>query len=467
MDKKVYPKKQTRRSGSMKPIAGFHLVRFGTAADQKFLLGSLLATYDQLIVNANIMAYMTSAIAMFISTKAKNKPYIIDPQTHAFQHDLSLIESQSEKSKGQIKKSIKKLIDAFGEPVETSILNKKRPLIPKDFKDSSVTRGFCQRVINFQLETVSRELEGSDAAKYYRYIGLKVSDMFSPTTIVAPYFYLFESEFKKWLQVNVMCSKISKKILKAKKKPLASQIVISQDILIDNEKIDMLVEEYAKVKPDIFLLWVDDLYEQDASAIKLEALINLINRLGQIAPVANLYGGFFSVALGKSGITPNLVGVAHSLEYGEYRGVVPVGGGFPAAKFYFPQLHTRLLFRDALRALRAVGGSKTITGYYKTVCSCKMCKDIIKNNPESEFKEYGEMKHSAKGKPYPATETKNKTVTHYMWCKKREYHNTPTIKEIVRNLNKTKGTLEKVLGPDGVRHCIVWAKVLNQHFKLK
>jgi len=81
---------------SQKPIQGPHLVRFGTAADQKFLLGDFLSTYDQLVINANMVAHMTSALASFLSVRAKNKPYLIDPQTHAFQHDISHLESNSE-----------------------------------------------------------------------------------------------------------------------------------------------------------------------------------------------------------------------------------------------------------------------------------------------------------------------------------------------------------------------------------
>ena len=40
------------------PVAGFHLVRYGIAADQRFLLGDLLDTYDQLVINATIVAHM-------------------------------------------------------------------------------------------------------------------------------------------------------------------------------------------------------------------------------------------------------------------------------------------------------------------------------------------------------------------------------------------------------------------------
>ena len=69
----------------MADIAGLHLVRFGTAADQTYLLNEFAPTYDQLVVNANTIAHMPAAMATFLAVRA-NKPFLIDPQTHAFQH---------------------------------------------------------------------------------------------------------------------------------------------------------------------------------------------------------------------------------------------------------------------------------------------------------------------------------------------------------------------------------------------
>ncbi len=51
-----------------------HLIRYGIAADQKYLLGEFLDTYDQLVINAAMVAHQPSALAMLITQRAKNKP---------------------------------------------------------------------------------------------------------------------------------------------------------------------------------------------------------------------------------------------------------------------------------------------------------------------------------------------------------------------------------------------------------
>jgi uncharacterized protein Usg len=169
------------------------------------------------------------------------------------------------------------------------------------------------------------------------------------------------------------------------------------------------------------------------------------------------------VVLGKYGITPNLIGVSHGLEYGESRSVVPVGGGFPTAKFYYPKLHIRLIFRDAFRAVRASNGTNSVDEYHNQICNCKMCKEVIINDPEINFEEYGRTVQKKGGRPYPATETKDKTVAHYMWCKKREYRFAPSKDNVIQELNETKKLLGGTLHSSNVQHCKVWSTVLSQH----
>ncbi len=48
-----------------KAIAGSHLVRYGIAGDQKFLVGDLLNTYDELVINARMVAHMAGVLYTF------------------------------------------------------------------------------------------------------------------------------------------------------------------------------------------------------------------------------------------------------------------------------------------------------------------------------------------------------------------------------------------------------------------
>ena len=453
-----------------KTIHGFHIVRFGTAGDQQFLLGNFLNTYDQLIINANIVAHMPAALTSFLLMKAKNKPYFIDPQTHAFQHDIDHIQSGKT---GEVRKSIKKLAEFFGEPVIACVIKEKRSLRPSDFKNDRITLDYCDNVLKFQQEAISKEATNSDAAKYYKFVhdehGLKLKKMFHPSLLVAPYFYLDSGDsFNDWLQVNLRCAAMSKKFSNKAGLPLATQIVINRELLHDKEKIKKIVDGYRKSNTDIFLIWIDSFAENDASQEDLLAYIDFLKQLNYIAPIVNLYGGFFSIVLGKCSVINNLVGVAHSLEYGESRGVVPVGGGLPTAKFYFPSLHSRLLFRDAFRAVRAVGGDKDAKSFHENVCDCSMCRKVIKDNPESDFEIYGKSKPvqiKRRGQyitiEYPLTETKEKTVSHYMWTKQKEYKQSYSLKETISALKSTHDKLGSIVRLQSIGHCGIWANVLE------
>jgi len=119
-------------SGEKSGIVGPHIVRFGIAPEQEFLLGEFLSTYDQLVINANMVAHMPAALAAFVSQKAKGKPYFVDPQTHAFQHDMSFLLSDSSRREGQLKRSFQVLVEAYGAPVSSTVglSSNPRPLTP-------------------------------------------------------------------------------------------------------------------------------------------------------------------------------------------------------------------------------------------------------------------------------------------------------------------------------------------------
>jgi hypothetical protein len=444
-----------------------HLVRYGTAADQKYLVGEFLETYDQLVVNANMLAHMPSALTTFISQHTKRKPYFVDPLTHAFQHDLSHLSSKS----GRLKRSIEKLLDAYGSPVAKRV-REGESVLPRDFPSSKIRKGFCERVLQFQWEAITAEAKDSPTAKYYKFLaaekGLDLGKM-RPSLLVAPYFYLAASTLDSWLPLNVDCANESKAIAKTYDVPWAVEIVVSKDILAEPSLRQNLIEKYSGINPDVFLLWIDDFDEQSASRSLLKSFVDVVNGLGASSRVVNLYGGFFSVALSLCGIAP-LHGVCHGLEYGESRAVVPVGGGIPVAKYYLPVLHERLAYRDAFRAAERLGGMKTREGFLERVCSCRQCKKVIRSDdPSTDFlNAFGASRPVSFGRgeqvvrrEFPLPATKDNSVRHYMWRKADEYSATAS-KQMVNALREGRSALEQTLGLEAVAHCSVWADVLAE-----
>jgi len=450
-------------------VAGPHLVRYGTAADQRFLLGEFLDGYHELVINANMVAHMPTALASFICQRAGSKPYFIDPQTHAFQHDPRQLESASPGKEGTIKTSISKLLEAYGQPVKNVVGNKHSAVSPQDFANVQIRQAFCKRVIDFQYGVLANKITKSDAAKYYRFLekkGKMSAKRCHPTLVVAPYFYMTRTSKAWWLPVNVAMLADCRRLKPLA--PLAAQVVIEKGILLDDACLTNIVAEYSKAKPDVFLVWVDSFPEEEASSDELRALVHLIQSLGKTAPVVNLYGGFFSITLRSCGVVNELIGIVHGLEYGEARGVVPVGGGIPTAKYYYPELHSRLLFRDAMRAVREVGGLRSPKEFFAKVCACEECRSVIKNNPEHDFSQYGitkQVSFTRKGQPvvvdYPIPETKAHSVKHYMWCKAKEY-STPASKADTLTALKAAARLERALGKAVAGHCGIWHEVLTK-----
>jgi hypothetical protein len=447
-------------------IAGPHIVRYGTAADQRFLTGEFADTYDQLIINANMVAHMPSALATLITQKT-NKPFFIDPQTHAFQHASTHLASQKT---GGIRRSIRRLVEAYGDPVEGPVL-RSESVLPTDFANASSRDDFCDRVLAFQESTLKSEVEESNDAKYYQFLeeeGLAASfGTMRPSLLVAPYFYLDERTGKAWLPVNIACAEYCLQVGAKRNVPIALQVVVSQDVLRSG-LLKPIVDAYSTLRPAAFLVWVDGLAEDEGSEELLRAQVGLFEQLGRAAPVVNLYGGYFSVALMHTGRLSSLVAVTHSLEYGESRSVVPVGGGVPVAKFYLPALHSRLVIRDAVRAIKVLGGFSSRTKYFDTICRCAECEQVIQQNPEADFGAYGVTNAKiVRGRggmvtrEYPTTETKEHCVRHYMWVKQQEYQETADIGKTCTALGDVGAKLRRALGDSGVAHCGVWATVLR------
>lgn len=453
-------------------IQGFHLVRYGTPADQKYLLRPFLDTYDELVINANMVAHARAALTAFLMQHARQKPFFIDPQTHAFQHDISSLESKGEKSSGKIKRSIQNLIEAYGDPIKRAVLEHHRCVLPRDFRDQAVLQQFCQQVMRFQLEAISQEAEKSDTAKYYKFVqgkrGLQKID-FGPTLVIPPYFHMTSSTVDQWISININSAKIG--LAGANKTSVGVQIVISKDLMVNNTAQTKLVNAYSELDPAVFLLWIDGFSEHDAARYELNAFAHLLGDLSKHAPVVNLYGGFFSIALQRCGIVKHLAGVCHGLEYGESRDVVPVGGGIPIAKFYYPALHKRLAFRDALRVAQKEGGLKALPSFYKVVCNCDECKQVITKDPMSDFAEYGRshpVSFMRQNRPiaieYPLPETKEHCVRHYMWSKSREYSSEVTPAIIMEDMKRTE-RLAGTLGLESVAYASCWKAILKTEGK--
>ncbi len=442
-----------------------HLVRYGIHNDAKYLENDFLKTYDIVVINGNMVAHSANAIAKFISMKTKNKYYLIDPQTHVLQHDLKHLVSNKTH---QLKASVEKLLKYFGEPVYSKIKDQEKPVSFKDFTDEGKKREFVRNVLLFQQEILRQQ--ANEDLEYYKFAGIE--DAIQPCVLIAPYFYMEETTWDRWLPLNLEFIEIAKQEAKQliPNRPVFMQVVISKDILVNKDLLSNMQESIKESAADGILLWVDDFDEQKVGLTLLSRYMELLHNIGRYKPVMNLYGSYFSIALMKARPELNLVGVCHGLEYGESRPVVPVGGGLPVSKFYYPALHARIRYEDAIRLARSYLKSKEL--YFRHVCTCKKCCDLMNNtiSPEEAFAKFGE------GRPitykrsnqivtfhYPTEEAHDYCVQHYMWNKCMEFkEDIREAGEIANQLETATREFEEVLGNANINYLLKWAKVLRE-----
>lgn len=442
-----------------------HWMLFSTFAEQRHFEYPATGTYQGVVINANMAAHAPAGLAAFLLGKTAGMHYIIDPLTHAFQHDPEVICD----SEGEPKSSIKGLAEHYGEPVSKFVGS--HPVLPKHFRDETILRGFTDRCVEFQLSHLRNAMQRDDAAKYLDKNELNVP----PYAVVAPYFFLTETTYEDWLPVCRDAAAYTSERVKQHKEGEGVKVfgaaVVSQGVLVDEAAQDAITNVLNKVDLDGHLLWIDNLDEQSASRGELAGLLRLGRQLRMAGhrEVLNLHGGYFSTlaagVLGRGALS----GVTHAPEFGEFRPVVPVGGGIPIARYYLPGLHTRVRYRDALRVIRAKGGLEDSKTFHDEICACPKCKEVLAGSP-ANFTLFGEStvksvrrRHGIVRIEFPTTEAKLRCLCHYLQCKRIEYGmaGSASREQLVGELDKGMQDFEDVTGLEGVAHLQRWKSVLT------
>ena len=128
-----------------------HLMRLGTHGEKKYFK-DFKSNYDAIIINANMIAHTVNSMSTFLGCEL-SKPFIIDPQTYAFQSYTHLLQQNKNKknlSDAKLKKSFQSLINKYGEFLNDIIVNQKRSIKSSDFvgdKNSSNLENLCQNVL--------------------------------------------------------------------------------------------------------------------------------------------------------------------------------------------------------------------------------------------------------------------------------------------------------------------------------
>jgi len=438
-----------------------HWMLFGTFAQQGFFEYPTRGTYRGIIINANMAAHAPAGLAAFLLEKTARTSYIIDPLTHAFQHTPEAICNEL----GQPKSSVKSLADEYGEPVSSSV--GRKALLPAAFAEESAVRDFSDRCVQFQRNQLTSFMKQSDAAKY-----VDDSEIAPPYAVIAPYFFMTETTMDDWLKVNTACVRHVASRGGGLGSKIFAAVVVDQGILLDGSCVAKITEGYKDVSGvDGFLLWIDNLDEQGASSAALKSLLTLARGLRQSGrEVINLHGGYFSILAAGTPGSNALTGVTHGPEFGEFRGVVPIGGGIPIARYYIPDLHGRIRYADALRFLRAKGWLDNPSLFRENVCDCEVCVDVLQEGAQ-HFIRFGESSVKRVKRrsglvriAYPTKAARELCLKHYLQRKHKEYVAASEARAsiLLENLLAGASKYEDVAGLDGVEHLRLWHKVLSE-----
>lgn len=408
------------------------ILRYNTGTDKKAFV-QFKDFFDAAIFNATIVSYSGASVADLISMHSRR--YIIDPQTHIFQQDVSAYTTESKKTHmPAIKKSVTKYLEKMPAALADRILKlhqKPEPELIAQNLDSLV-----ECVYVFQTEFVNTFIRRKEYDKYLRFANMGPR----PRLVIAPYFMIkagdSTSEKQMWLQHNKVC--LEKTITfneQQKDEEIAAQLVLEKNVLSE-EFIDMVTATYDLAGYEYIFIWVDDFNAFEAHPIHnqlFSKLIKTLNNLGKKPIMA--YGGYESIILCNKNSPARLYGVAQSVGYGEYRAITPVGGGMPVNKYYFLPTHCRMRFDDAARILLDQGyfsPSKSerahALDYYKYICNCDICHDVIKDDING-FSAYNDSipytvktRNGALSKNRPTADATLIAAIHFLNCKVSEWN---------------------------------------------
>jgi hypothetical protein len=405
-------------------------IRLGTHAEAEFLR-KLPQTFDGLVLNANLVQGTPAASASLVY--ALQKPYLLDPFTHAFASAPRFLQSRQKDKKAAVvpKRTFVGLGEAY---FGNSDFVGKSALAPADVNSTAL----AEASLRFQTSWFEREFANDE---FINKGALQVE------TPLAPYFPV-RADFG-WLDFNLAVLRRSLEL----DENSAAVVAISQHVLRDcREKI---VEAYSETKVSRVFLWVENFDEDRAEVSDLRHYLSLVRRFSAAGiDVCNAFGGFFSCLAESAG----LKGFIHGLVYGENKGFAPVlGGGQPPPRFYFRPAHVAMSVPEAELLLADL----SVEEYLSTVCDCLICSRLIsQNGVQGGLAKFAEVNEENKFTPTAYAYSR----FHFLLARRKEVRRTGAMDHVQRleYLKLDQVLCAKLGAIDFASHLGRWIKVIGE-----
>ena len=455
------------------------VLRLGSHSEKDYF-EKVIGFLDGFIFGANLLEATPGATSSLVSRFSGAKvriPYYLDPMTYAFgsyvdpttgkaRTDLDWIKSD-QKQHGKLvrtfKRSYRKLAVEFGQPFDEA-LAQNRALAPSVFPAGNQTVQACRGVLEYQIRRVRAEFESDDETR-------ALADTIpAPSAVFAPYFYIEPSNAKEWTDANLRLARASTSL--GLSVPVHAVLCADESFLLDSEFLARIQRELPQTGVGGVWLWFSKLDEDRVPendremSTKLLALKMLVEHLSKHLHVYNMHGGYFSLALSKSGLR----GISHGVGYGEQKDVVPVvGQTTPMVRYYLPDLHRMLGVPPIERCFSALE-IETPPDFHSQVCGCAICRGVVNRDIE-QFRLFGEM-HRARADSSRDAQTPaaaKRCRYHFLMNRIAERKSVAgsTLTDLVQGLQDAWDKWHPRLPfPAYCNHLQTWQRVLTKQFPL-
>ncbi len=333
-----------------------HCLAYGNSDQASFRDEQIRRTFDILTVPSTIASYYPDATAAFVLSSTLD--YMIEPRTPLFQEVLA-----------EPRASHYTLGSLMGDSVSKRLGDGGSVVFPASFYTSAVCDQMVSSMIEFQrsyggraetivvkldryrqlLEEATGEVQSRDLSESTR----------PPAIVLCPYFAARSRSDPWWGTME----RIWAAALEASDPREISAVVAMSDLGGLRDSIDQVPKEMSS---RVFF-WIPGFDERRVSSEKLRSLKEMIIGSGTDKSLMNLYGGYYSILLGKLG----LAGFNNGLGYSESRDwpTLDATGAAPA-RYYVRRLHAFVSGATA-RVL--------IEEDSEFACDCVVCVD----NPSS------------------------------------------------------------------------------------
>lgn len=332
-----------------------HFLAYGNSDQESFRTEDVRESFNYLTVPGTIATYYAEATAAFVLSSGLD--YMIDPRTPLFQEYISpprashytLAASLSHKLHRNLSEGAANLgakdfpFDMLEEMVEAFVTFQKRYSDQADEIQSKIDR---YQALLAEARGVERE---SLETGYGEFRG--------PSFLLLPYFACRRIG-DDWWELNREIWRIAS--IREDAAELSPVVVVSS--------VSDLAEGLREVPDELsdkVFIWLTNLDEREARADSLGALWELFtSRRLSGRDVINLYGGYFSICLGRVG----LWGFNNGLGYSESRGWPELAAtGAAPARYYVPELHMFMSVR---------GAQSLIEMEPALACRCRVCAEV-------------------------------------------------------------------------------------------